>query len=98
MNQMGVRIELSFNGDCAQAIALYERAFGIRAKYILRYKDAPPEDGSQHPAGTEDHVMHVGKDAACTTGRPTGRAVTLTGYRSPWDSTAPTPCERRLPL
>ncbi|MCL1786375.1 MAG: hypothetical protein FWG38_00195, partial [Defluviitaleaceae bacterium] len=46
---------------------LYERAFGIKAEFILRYKDAQPEDGSRHPEGTEDFVMHtwlkIGNDA-----------------------------------
>lgn len=54
-----VRVELAFNGDCAEAIALYERAFGVKTEGILRYKEAPPEDGSQHPEGTEDYVMHT---------------------------------------
>ena len=62
-----VRVELAYNGDCTEAIALYEQAFGIKAEGILRYKDAPPEDGTQHPEGTENFVMHtwlkIGKDA-----------------------------------
>ena len=54
-----VRVYLFFNGNCAQAIALYEKAFGINAEFILRYKDVPPEDGSKHPDGTEDFVMNA---------------------------------------
>jgi len=59
LNNVKVRVELAFNGNCSEAIVLYEKAFGIKAEYILRYKDAPPEDGSQHLEGTEDFVMHT---------------------------------------
>ena len=62
-----VRVELAFNGNCTEAVALYEKAFGVKVEGILRYKDAPPEDGSQHPKWTEDFVMHtwlkIGNDA-----------------------------------
>jgi len=54
-----VRVYLFYNGDCAEAIALYEKAFGIKAEHILRYQDAPPEDGSAYPPGTENYVMHT---------------------------------------
>ena len=54
---------LHFNGNCAQAIALYEKAFGVQAQ-VLRYKDTPPSEDYQPPAGTEDFVMH-----ACLTNR-----------------------------
>ena len=58
-NNAKVRVELAYNGNCAEAIALYEKAFGIKAEGVLKYKDAPPEDGTQHPKGTEDYVMHT---------------------------------------
>ena len=50
---------LAFNGNCAEALALYEKAFGIKADTVMRYKDSPPEEGYQPPAGTEDFVMHT---------------------------------------
>lgn len=49
---------LSFNGNCAEAVAFYEKAFHVKAE-IMRYKDAPPEDGYHLPEGTEDLVMHA---------------------------------------
>ena len=49
---------ISFGGNCAQAIALYEKAFGVKVD-ILRYKDAPPENGYQAPAGAENFIMHA---------------------------------------
>lgn len=35
---------LHFAGECAQAMALYERAFGAHTKVCLRYADADPSD------------------------------------------------------
>jgi PhnB protein len=35
---------LHFNGDCEQAIELYERAFKAKRTVFLRYRDARPED------------------------------------------------------
>lgn len=54
-----VRVYLYFNGACAEAIALYEKAFGIQAEFILRYKDVPPEEGTSRPEGTENYVMNT---------------------------------------
>jgi len=49
---------LHFNGNCAEAIAHYEKAFGVKAE-IIRYKDAPASEGYELSAGTEDFVMHA---------------------------------------
>jgi len=49
---------VSFNGNCADAIAFYEKAFNVKAE-IMRYKDAPPDDGFEAPKGTENYVMHA---------------------------------------
>jgi PhnB protein len=49
---------LYFNGNCAEAIAFYEKAFGEKAE-IVRYKDTPPSENYKPPAGTEDYVMHA---------------------------------------
>jgi PhnB protein len=54
---------LNFNGNCMEAISLYEKAFGVKAQ-ILRYKDAPPSEEYSILAGTENLVMH-----ACLTNR-----------------------------
>jgi len=55
---MKVTPYLHFNGNCADAIALYERAFGIKAR-IFRYRDTPTSEGYTPPEGTEDWVMHA---------------------------------------
>ena len=49
---------LQFNGNCGEAVAFYEEVFGVKAE-IAKYKDAPPGEGYQPPAGTEDFVMHA---------------------------------------
>ncbi|MDR0497711.1 MAG: VOC family protein [Treponema sp.] len=55
---MKVSPYLQFNGNCAEAIAFYEKAFEAKAE-ITRYKDAPPSEGYKPPPGTEDFVMHA---------------------------------------
>jgi PhnB protein len=56
---MNVMPYLAFNGNCAEALALYEKAFGIKAGDVVKYSDAPPAEGYQPPAGTENFVMHT---------------------------------------
>jgi PhnB protein len=54
---------LNFNGNCAQAIEFYEKAFGVKAN-VMRYSDAPPAEGNALPPGIENLIMH-----ACLTNR-----------------------------
>lgn len=49
---------ISFDGNCAQAIALYEKAFQAKSQ-IMYYKDAPPDNGYDAADGTENLVMHA---------------------------------------
>jgi len=54
MRNVKVRVYLAFNGNCAEAIALYEEAFGVK-----------PEDRYQHPEGREGVVhawLKIGND------------------------------------
>jgi len=48
---------LVFNGNCAEAIALYEKAFKTKADYC-QYKDTPPSEDYPVQPGTEEFVMH----------------------------------------
>jgi len=56
---------LHFNGECAAAIALYEKAFATKANFILRYKDRNEADWND-PITTEQEnyvyhaEMHIG--------------------------------------
>ena len=47
---------LNFNGNAAQAIALYERALGARTESVMRFGDMP---GAKIPAGQEGRIMHA---------------------------------------
>jgi PhnB protein len=58
MNAMRICPYVSFNGNCEEAVTFYEKAFGVKAE-IVRYKDAPQEDGYKTPEGTENLVMHA---------------------------------------
>jgi len=49
---------VSFSGNCEEAVRLYEKAFNVKAE-IVRYKDAPPDNGYEAAAGTENLVMHA---------------------------------------
>ena len=49
---------VAFNGNCADAIAFYEKAFNAKAE-IMRYKDAPSDGGYEPSEGTENYVMHA---------------------------------------
>ena len=49
---------LYFNGNCAEAVAFYEKALGVKAK-VMKYSDAPPAEGYKPPPGTENFVMHA---------------------------------------
>jgi PhnB protein len=41
---MVVTPSLNFSGECEEAMRLYERAFGAKADFVLRYADAKKED------------------------------------------------------
>jgi len=47
---------LNFDGDAAQAVALYERALGAKVEHISRFGDMP---GSEAPPEAKDRVMHA---------------------------------------
>jgi len=48
---------LIFNGNCAEAIKLYEKAFGTKAT-SCQYKDSPPPEGFPLRPKTAELVMH----------------------------------------
>ena len=50
---------LHFNGNCADAIALYEKAFNTKVTHIMKYGDAPAEEGYELPSGTENFIGHA---------------------------------------
>lgn len=48
-----------FNGNCKDAISLYERAFATNVKKVIRYKDAPAEEGYEEIADSGDLILHA---------------------------------------
>ena len=48
---------LMFNGNCMEAIKLYEKAFNTKVNYC-QYKDAPSSEHYPKKPGTEELVMH----------------------------------------
>jgi len=48
---------LIFNGNCIEAIKLYEKAFKTKANFC-QYKDTPPSEHYIVQPGTEEFVMH----------------------------------------
>lgn len=60
---MKIHPYLSFNGNCAEAIEHYEKAFNVKAQ-VMRYSDAPPSEEYPASTETENFVMH-----ACLTNR-----------------------------
>ena len=55
---MRINPYVSFNGNCEEAVRFYEKAFKAKAE-IMRYKDAPPDNEYEAPAGTENLIMHA---------------------------------------
>ena len=49
---------VAFGGNCAEAVGFYEKAFNVEAE-IMRYNEAPPEEGYESQKGTENLVMHA---------------------------------------
>ena len=51
---------LHFNGNCEEAMALYERAFGAKRTVFLRYQEADPQDFDQSEnEAFRDYVYHA---------------------------------------
>jgi PhnB protein len=55
---MKITPTLDFNGNCAEAIEFYEKAFNVKAT-VTKYSDAPPMEGYKPPAGTENFICHA---------------------------------------
>jgi PhnB protein len=49
---------ISFNGNCAQAVAFYAQALSVEPE-IMHYKDAPPENGYESPKEEDELIMHA---------------------------------------
>lgn len=55
-----VNIYLTFNGNCEEAFNFYKSVFGGEFPYVGRFKDMPPQEGSnQMPAEYGEKIMHM---------------------------------------
>jgi len=54
---MKIRPYLTFNGNCAQAIELYKRAFSTNTIDIMRFSDMPPNPNFQVPDDFKDKIL-----------------------------------------
>ena len=50
---------LMFDGNAAQAIALYEKALGARADGVMRFSDGPPQPGQTLEPKDANRIMHA---------------------------------------
>ena len=59
MREMKIDPYLHFNGNCAEAISLYEKAFNTKVLHVMKYSDVPPEEGHELSPGTENFIGHA---------------------------------------
>jgi PhnB protein len=56
---MQVQPYLFFDGRCEEAINFYRDKLGADVTMLMRFKDAPEQEGGMTPPGTENKVMHA---------------------------------------
>jgi len=58
---MRVTPYLMFNGNCEAALRYYETHLGANITALMRYADAPPDDGARGdcPVSDPDKIMHA---------------------------------------
>ncbi len=56
---MQVQPYLFFDGRCEEAINFYRDTLGADVTMLMRFKDAPEQEGGMTPPGSENKVMHA---------------------------------------
>ena len=56
---MAVTPYLFLEGRCEEAIEFYKKHLGADVSMMMRFKDAPPQEGYKPAPGTENRVMHT---------------------------------------
>lgn len=56
---MAVTPYLFLEGRCEEAIDFYKKHLGAEVGMMMRFKDAPPQEGYTPTPGTENRVMHA---------------------------------------
>ncbi len=54
-----VNVYLSFNGNCEEAFKYYRDVFGVEFAMLSRFKDMPPQNGTNMPEEEAEKIMHV---------------------------------------
>ncbi|MEG0259771.1 MAG: glyoxalase/bleomycin resistance/extradiol dioxygenase family protein [Lysinibacillus sp.] len=56
---MAINVYLTFDGNCREAVAFYEKVFGVKQAQIMTYGDAPMD--SNHPLSKEQSelILHT---------------------------------------
>lgn len=50
---------LIFNGNCEEAFAFYESVFGVKMRFISRYKDLPDAEKANIPPADMNKILHT---------------------------------------
>ena len=73
---------LSFNGNCAEALKLYERCLGAKVEMLMTWGESPM--AAQLPADRRDKVMHarlaIGSDVIMAADAPPDQYTTPSGF------------------
>ena len=51
----------NFDGQCAEAMALYEKAFGAHTDFVMHYRDADPRDFAQELTEAQKSYVYHGE-------------------------------------
>lgn len=55
---MQTQVYLFFDGRCDEALAFYKKNLGAEVEMLMRFKDAPQQNGEMCTPGNENKVMH----------------------------------------
>ncbi|MCL2526428.1 MAG: VOC family protein [Coriobacteriia bacterium] len=51
---------INFDGQCAEALEFYSKAFGAPIENVMKYSDTPPSDDYTVPDADKDRIMYAG--------------------------------------
>lgn len=56
---MNIRPYLTYQGDCEDAIHLYERAFSTKVRNVTRFSDLPPDPDNSLPDDLHNKILQA---------------------------------------
>ncbi len=54
-----VNVYLSFDGNCEEAFNYYRDVFRVEFEILSRFKDMPPQNGTNLPQEEAEKIMHI---------------------------------------